>query len=123
MVEDIAKWLDLKVKTEYFIDNDKKVDAALFKEPRTVPFAVVEVHVGGIVSEDLVRLKIAHDNYGSRLIYVVARDEDKIMRTVQETLHELKDEIIILRAQELKQLHETLKQESIRRLIKELTRK
>ena len=125
MIEDIAKWLDLKVKTEYFIDNDKKVDAVLFKDPGAVPFAVVEVHVGGRISDDLLKfIEIRKKYHGaSRLIYVIARDENKIMRAVQETLHELKDEIIILRAQELKQLHEVLKQESIRRLIKELTRK
>ena len=89
--------------------------------------SVIEVHVSGDVFKDFTALEHAHDRYGSRLIYVIARDEETVMKLINEAIqgayHEIENEAIILRAQELRQLHETLRQENIRRFIRELTRR
>ncbi|MEL9909421.1 MULTISPECIES: EVE domain-containing protein [Thermoprotei] len=126
MVKDIGEWLNFDVKLNYKIDNFK-VDVAFFRKPRTGPLAVVEVHVGGDVFKDLSSLKHAYDKFGSKLIYVIARDEDKVVSLVNEAIegafHEIKDKIIILRTQELEEIHEALRKENTRRLIKELTTK
>ncbi|GAB6946853.1 hypothetical protein JCM16161A_09830 [Vulcanisaeta sp. JCM 16161] len=123
MARDIGEWLGFRVEKEYNIDNFR-VDLALFKEPRAVPFAVVEVHVGGDMYKDLAFLKHAYDRYGSRLIYVITKDEETVMRLINEAVqgafHEIKDQVIIVKAQELRQLHEALEPEGIRRLINEL---
>ena len=125
MIRDIGAWLDFDVRLDYRIDNFI-VDAAFFRRPRAVPLAVVEVHVGDDVYKDLSSLKHAYDRFGSKLIYIVARDEDKVTSLIKEALegafHEIEKTIIILRARELIQLHGTLGQENTRRLIKELTR-
>ncbi|MGC8544023.1 MAG: EVE domain-containing protein, partial [Vulcanisaeta sp.] len=126
VVRDIGEWLGFKVKTEYQIDNFR-VDAAFFKEPKVVPFAVVEVHVGGDVFKDLASLKHAYDRYGSLLIYVVARDEDSVTKLVNETVrgafHEIKDKLIIIKAYELRKLHGALNDEAVRKLINALITK
>ena len=125
MVRDIGVWLDFDVRLDYRIDNFI-VDVAFFRRPREGPLAVVEVHVGGDMFKDLSSLKHAYDRFGSKLIYIVARDEDKVISLVNEALegafHEIERAIIILRARELIQLHRALEQENTRRLIKELTR-
>lgn len=126
MVEDIGRWLGFEVATNYSIDNFR-VDVAFFKRPKKGPYAVTEIHVGGDVYKDLAALKHARDTYESKLIYVIARDESKVLSLVNEALegafHEIKDELILLKAEELVQLHEVLKKENARRLLKELTKK
>ena len=126
VVRDVGEWLGFKVETEYQIDNFR-VDAAFFKDPKVVPFAVVEVHVGGDVFKDLASLKHAYDRYGSLLIYVVARDEDSVTKLVNEAVrgafHEIKDKLIIIKAYELRKLHGTLNDEAVRKLINALITK
>ena len=119
-INDVAKWLGFRVETEYHID-EFRVDAALFKEPMAVPFAVVEVHVSGDIHKDLASLKHAYDKYRAKPIYVIARDEEVVAKLLQGAFHEVKGKIIILRAWELKQLHEVLRQENVKRFINELT--
>ena len=46
-----------------------------------------------------------------------------VNEAVEGAFHEIKDELIIVRAQELKQLHEALSHENLRRLINELTKR
>ncbi|MGC9227516.1 MAG: EVE domain-containing protein, partial [Caldivirga sp.] len=120
LIKDIGGWLGFRVETEYRIDNFR-VDVVFFKEPRAVPFAVVEVHVSGDAYKDLAALKHAYDKYGSRLIYVVARDEDTVLRLINEAIggafHEIKDELIIIKADELRRLHEALSSEAIRAFV------
>ncbi len=123
MVRDIAYWLGFRVETEYRIDNFR-VDVVFFKDPRAVPYIIVEVHVGGDAYKDLAALKHAYDKYGSRLIYVIARDEDTVLRLINEAIggafHEIKDELIIIKANELRRLHEALSSEAIREFVNAL---
>jgi len=126
MVKDIGGWLGFRVEAEYRIDNFR-VDAVFFKKPRTVPYAVAEVHVGGDVFKDLASLKHAYDKYGSLLIYVVARDEDAVARLVNEAVrgafHEIKDKLIMIRADELRRLHEALSNGAVRKFVNALITK
>ncbi|BDR91064.1 hypothetical protein [Vulcanisaeta souniana] len=121
MAKDISEWLGFRVEIERSIDNFR-VDLALFKEPRSVPFAVVEIHVSGDAYKDLASLKHAYDRYGSRLIYVIVKDEEVVMKLINGAFHEIKDQIIIVKAQELRQLHKALSKEDIRKFISELIR-
>lgn len=124
MVRDIGVWLGFKAEINHKIDNFW-VDVAFFKGPRAGPYAVVEVHVRGDIYKDLAALKHAYDKYGSRPIYVIANEDvDQVLKLVNEAMqgafHEIREQIIIIRHSELVQLHNTLRNENIKKLINEL---
>ncbi|ABP51068.1 MULTISPECIES: EVE domain-containing protein [Pyrobaculum] len=120
---EVGRWLGFRAVKEYRIDNFR-VDVAFFKPPRTTPFAVAEVHVGGDVYKDLAALKHAYDRYGSKLVYVLARDEEQVAKLLNEALqgafHEIGEHIAVVKAEELHELHETLKLAGVKGLLKQL---
>nr|WP_274379601.1 EVE domain-containing protein [Vulcanisaeta thermophila] len=120
MVRDIGVWLGFKAEINHEIDNFR-VDVAFFKEPKPAPHAVVEVHVRGEIDKDLTALMHAYKKYRSRPIYVITnKDMDKVHNLLKETFDEIKEQVIIIRHGELAQLHDTLRNENIRKLINEL---
>ncbi|RFA94634.1 hypothetical protein CGL51_09510 [Pyrobaculum aerophilum] len=118
-VVEVGRWLGFRVEREYRIDNFR-VDVAFFKPPRATPFAVVEVHVGGDIYKDLAALKHAYDRYGSKLIYVLAGDEEAVARLLdgQGAFHEIREHVAVVRAEELLKLREALRLDGARRLLK-----
>ena len=78
------------------------------------------MHVGGDIYKDLAALKHAHDKYSSKLIYVLAGDEEAVARLLdgQGAFHEIREHVAVIRAEELLKLREALRLDGARRLLK-----
>ena len=83
---------------------------------------MAEVHVRGDVYKNLAALKHAYDKCGSRLIYVLARDEEAVAwlldKPLQVAFHEIKEHVAVVRAEELLKLRKSLQMDGARRLLK-----
>ena len=120
-VMEVGEALGLRAEAEYTLD-DYRYDVVFFRPGERLPWAAVEIHVGGDLYKDLASLKHAWDHHRSIPIYVVGSEDDarKVEGKIQSDFREIKDKIILLRAGELEDLHRALRSEAVRRVVKAL---
>ena len=120
-VLEVGAALGLHAVAEYWL-GDHGYDVALFRPGKLFPIAVVEIGVGGDLSKDLASLEYASSRHNLIPIYVVGSEEDarRVEDKIQSDFRKIKDEIILLKADELEDLRRTLMSEAIKKAMRTL---